>query len=245
MKPEAWQYDELQQVGVNYDNLREVEKYDARMQKLRDIKTEIDALVEATAPTADSVVLEIGAGTGEFAIALAPLCKKICVADVSLAMLEYAQKKAAARKITNIEFRHAGFLTFEQPEEQFDIIFSQLALHHLPDFWKAVALKGVHALLKNGGNFYLKDVVYPSDMEDYDSYFNGIIKGIESSAGAEFTKEVIEHIKNEYSTLDWIMEDLLKKSGFTIGKGFYRHLSLRETGRLRKAAPKRRPGSGG
>ncbi len=216
MKTNKWLYDELQQIGVDYENCEEVEKYDARMQKLRDIKTEINYLVEATTPTTKSQVLEFGTGTGEFAVALSRLSQKVVAVDVSSVMLEYAEKKAKSKKINNIEFHHAGFLTFNEIPEQFDIIFTQLALHHLPDFWKSIALKNIYNLLKKGGKFFLKDVVYPSNIEDYASFFNTIIKGFENSAGPEFTKEIVDHIRKEYSTLDWIIEDLLTKSGFSI-----------------------------
>jgi putative AdoMet-dependent methyltransferase len=216
MKSQEWCYNELLQVGVDYANSKEVEKYDARMQKLRNIKKEIELLVEATAPSAEAAILEIGTGTGEFAIALSKFCKKVCAIDVSPVMLEYARAKAASRKIGNIEFRHAGFLSYEPAGEQYDIIFTQLALHHLPDFWKSVALTNVYGLLKKGGKFFLKDVVFPSAVKNYETFFNGVIESIENSAGAEFTKEIKEHIKKEYSTLDWIMENLLIKSGFDI-----------------------------
>jgi len=216
MKTGKWQYDELQQIGVDYENSEEVAKYDARMQRLRDIKREIDTLTKATSPASDSVILEFGTGTGEFAVALAAQSQKICAVDVSPMMLEYAKKKAQDRGIANIEFHHAGFLSFNGSPEHFDIIFTQLALHHLPDFWKSIALKNIYHLLKTGGRFFLKDVVYPSNIEDYDSFFSAIIAGVENSVGAEFTKEIIGHIRKEYSTLDWIMEDLLKRAGFSI-----------------------------
>ncbi|MDP8252866.1 MAG: methyltransferase domain-containing protein [Candidatus Kaelpia aquatica] len=216
MTTNKWQYNEIQQIGVDYANLEEVEKYDARMQKLRDIKKEVNKLVEATAPTQSSKILEFGTGTGEFAVALSKLCQKVVAVDVSPVMLEYAQKKATSKKINNIEFHHAGFLTFNESPEQFDVIFTQLALHHLPDFWKSIALKKINSLLKKGGKFFVKDVVYPSNVEDYALFFNTLIEGIENSTGAEFTKEIVDHVKKEYSTLDWIFEDLLRKSGFSI-----------------------------
>lgn len=216
MKTNKWQYNELQQVGVDYASFEEVEKYDSRMQKLRDIKTEVDKLVAATSPTAESRILEFGTGTGEFSVALAKLVQKVVAVDVSPTMLDYAKKKARARNINNIEFHHAGFLTFDTAAEQFDIIFTQLALHHLPDFWKSVALRNIYSLLREGGKFYLKDVVFPSNVENYNSFFNTIIESIENSIGTEFSKEIIEHIREEYSTLDWILEDLLSKSGFFI-----------------------------
>ncbi|MBU0729443.1 MAG: class I SAM-dependent methyltransferase [Proteobacteria bacterium] len=211
-----WQYNELQQVGVNYSNFEEVARYDARMQKLRDIKSEILKLVAVTGPTAESTVLEIGIGTGEFAIAVSKLAKKVVAVDVSMAMLDYAKKKAAEKNIHNIEFHHSGFLTFNDSPEQFDIIYTQLALHHLPDFWKFIALKKINTLLKKGGKFFLKDVVYPSNIQNYDIFFAEIIKAVKDSGAAEFMEEYIVHIRDEFSTLDWIMEDILTKSGFAI-----------------------------
>lgn len=216
MTPSQWQYNELQQVGVNYSNFEEVAKYDARMQKLRDIKSEIDKLIAITSPTAESTVLEIGVGTGEFAIAVSKLAKKVVAVDVSMAMLDYAQKKAVEKNIHNIEFHNAGFLTFNDSPEQFDIIFTQLALHHLPDFWKFVALRKINTLLKKGGKFFLKDVIYPSNIKDYDAFFAEIITAVKDSGAAEFIEEYIVHIREEFSTLDWIMEDILTKAGFSI-----------------------------
>lgn len=136
--------------------------------------------------------------------------------DVSPVMLEYARKKAISRERKNIEFHHAGFLTFNELPEQFDMIFTQLALHHLPDFWKTIAVRNMYNLLKEGGKLFIKDVVYPSNIENYTPFFNAIVEGIESSAGADFTKEIVDHIKKEYSTLDWILEEMLKKAGFSI-----------------------------
>ena len=37
----------------------------------------------------------------------------------------------------------AGFLTFTAPEEPVDAVLSSIALHHLPDFWKGVALQRI------------------------------------------------------------------------------------------------------
>lgn len=218
MNSNKWQYIEIQQVGVDYSNYAEVEKYDARMQQLRDIKSEITNLIEATNPTAESRVLEFGTGTGEFAIAISEISKHVTAVDVSNAMLDYARKKAEINKINNIDFQHSGFLTFSEPPEQFDIIFTQLALHHLPDFWKSIALNKIYNLLKKGGAFFLKDVVYPSGITNYDSFFSNIIEGVKNSAAEEFTKEYITHIRDEFSTLDWILEGLLHKSGFSILK---------------------------
>jgi ubiquinone/menaquinone biosynthesis C-methylase UbiE len=216
MKSKAWFYNEIQQVGVDYENVEEVKRYDARMHRLRDIKRETENLIQATSPTSDSTVLEIGCGTGEFAIALSGAAKEVIAADVSPVMLQYAKDKAETRGIKNIEFVHAGFLTYEGLDMQFDIIVSQLALHHLPDFWKAIALQNVRRMLKAEGVLYLKDVVYSSQIENYEEYFDTLIANVETHVGQEFTKEYNEHIRNEYSTLDWIMDAMLTREGFEI-----------------------------
>ena len=193
MKDVKWQYNELIQSGVDYTSVKEVQRYDIRMGKLRDIQGEIDILVKALSPSPESTILEIGSGTGEF-----------------------AREKAKFNKVGNIEFYNAGFLTFEHAGEKFDHVYSQLALHHLPDFWKQIALNKIYTLLKSGGKFFLKDVVYPSDIEDYDTFFQKVIKEVEESVGPNYTKEYYEHISKEFSTLDWIMEKLLTDAGFII-----------------------------
>lgn len=211
-----WYYNELLQTGVDYTSLEEVERYDARMSKLRNIKDEIEIIIDALKPTTESAILEIGSGTGEFSIALSKLCAKLYAIDVSPVMLEYARKKAKSKNVDNIEFHNAGFLTYEHKGEKLDHIFSQLALHHLPDFWKLVALKKIYGLLKPGGKFFLMDVVYPSNINNYEIFFDEVIKELEESVGPEYTQEYYEHIAKEFSTLDWIMEDLLVKAGFII-----------------------------
>lgn len=71
--------------------------------------------------------------------------------DVSEVMIQQAVRKAQSAKISNIAFIHAGFLSYEHQEEPADIVLTRVALHHLPDFWKQVALLRMNAMLKMGG----------------------------------------------------------------------------------------------
>ena len=41
----------------------------------------------------------------------------------------------------------------------FDLVISEYALHHLPDFWKAVALERMAGFLRPGGTLRLRDLV--------------------------------------------------------------------------------------
>ena len=219
-----WQYDETIQIGTDYQNEDEVRNYDKHMQKLRDVDAEASEIRTALEISQNSTIWEIGTGTGECALALAANAKHIYATDISPAMLNYARLKAAQRQITNVTFNNGGFLSGFQPEEQVDGIISQLALHHLPDFWKARAFNTVAKKLKPNGRFYLRDVVFSPGTTDKDDFFQMVIGGIKAQAGEEVAQKTIEHIKSEFSTFDWILEGMIARSGMKliekINKGF-------------------------
>jgi len=216
-----WQYNEMNQVGVDYTDISEVEAYDLRMKKLRNIPKETEEIINLVGVTMDHVLLEFGIGTGEFTIEVAKHCSKVYAVDISPTMLEFAKHKTQNRSITNIEYYHAGFLTYQHSGEPLDVVVSQLALHHLPDFWKIVALKRIHSMLKNGGKFYLRDTVYSFDVNNFEDFFNTWLSGIQQIAGEELAKDTEIAIRDEFSTCDWIMEEFIRRAGFEIEKANY------------------------
>ena len=213
-----WQFNEMNQVGVDYTDISEVEAYDLRMKKLRNIAKETEEIINLVGVTMDHVLLEFGIGTGEFTIEVAKHCSKVYAVDISPTMLEFAKHKAQNQSITNIEYCHAGFLTYQHSGEPLDIVVSQLALHHLPDFWKLVALKRIHSMLKKGGKLFLRDTVYSFDVNNYEDFFNTWLSGIKQIAGEELAKDTEIAIRDEFSTLDWIMEEVIRRAGFEIEK---------------------------
>jgi ubiquinone/menaquinone biosynthesis C-methylase UbiE len=210
----GWQYNDMKQVGTDYNDIKQVHEYDKQMQKLRDFRKENETILKTLYLTPYQTLIEFGTGTGNFAIEAARYCKKVFAIDVSPRMLECAYKKADKNGIKNIEFHNAGFLTYEHCAEPVDAVVSQLALHHLPDFWKLIALKRIHQLLQNGGIFYLGDVVFSFPIEEYDYKIDNWIDTMKQNVGLDFAKEAQMHIKEEYSTFDWILEEMLHKSGF-------------------------------
>lgn len=211
-----WQYDERIQIGTDYADQKEVALYDERMQTLRDLSSETVDIERALALSGNETLWEIGAGTGECALTLATRVKQIYATDVSPAMLAYAHHKAEERGVKNVTFAEGGFLFGFRPPQEVDGVFTQLALHHLPDFWKSRALAGIADCLRPKGRLYLRDVVFPSAPKDYDSFFKDLIDSIRSRAGKEVAEQTIQHIKSEYSTLDWILEGMIVHSGLRI-----------------------------
>ena len=215
----TWQYDEMKHVGKDYNNISEVEAYDVRHSKFRDVKKENELILNTLSVQKHDVIIEFGAETGSFAIQAARSCSKIYAVDVSQAMLDYAKNKAISNETTNIVFCHGGFLTYSHDEGPVDIIVTSTALHHLPDIWKAVALRRMNCMLKKGGKLFLSDVVFSYD--NYEENITRWLARLEDIAGREIARDVEMHIKKEYSTFTWIMEGLLDKAGFEIDNVTY------------------------
>lgn len=211
-----WYYNEFTQSGTDYAEEEEILGYDKKMLKIRDIDSEVKTMFELIELQPEGHVLEIGCGTGEFSIELSKHCRHVVALDVSKGMLEFAQAKAGSRNRENIRFVHGGFLTFEPDGESFDAVVTQLVMHHLPDFWKLIALKRIHSMLKDNGRFFLKDVVFSSEVDDYDLFFSEMLASLPADAQDDIGGEMITHIREEYSTFDWVMEGLIERAGFRI-----------------------------
>src|SRR6202167_5986522 len=100
-------------------------------------------------------VADIGCGNGVLACEAAQMGAEVDAIDISPAMLALAEIQAKDRKVA-IRTQSAGLLSFAYQPNSYDLIVSEFTLHHLPDFWKSVALSRIFAALKPGANFYLR-----------------------------------------------------------------------------------------
>ncbi len=216
MNTPAWQYDEMKQIGTDYENEDEVRRYDERMGAFRDRAAEVDGIASAIGLARDHRIMEIGCGTAEFAIRAAAICHEVTAVDISPVMISYAKKKAAARTINNISFVHAGFLTCAHAGQPLDAVVTELALHHLPDFWKLVALRRIADMTAPGGMLYLRDVVFSFKMETCEKALSFAVEGMRKAGGDETARNFERHIRQEYSTFDWIMEEMIYRAGYDI-----------------------------
>lgn len=213
-----WMYNEFRHVGVDYSQHDQADRYDDQMQRFRNYDDEAKAFLTTVGPVhpEELTVIDLGCGTGAFAIHAAKYLKKVYAVDVSAEMLKIAQSKATASGIDNIEFCHAGFLQF-QVRTPVDVVFSKWAFHHLPDYWKQAALFNINTLLKMDGIFVLTDLVFRCD-PDYEKNTDALLHGLANRFPEELIRETEVHIREEYSTFDWILLGLIERAGFCIEK---------------------------
>jgi len=218
----AWRYDETKPCGVNYNNFLLARVYDTYHQMFRDFRQEAERILSVLGLGPRATAIDMGCGTGAFAVHAAGCCRRIYAVDVSRAMLNRARRKARRARLTNIEFHRGGFLTYEHEAEPVDAIVSVAALHHLPDFWKLVALHRLAAMLKPNGLFYLFDVVLSFDVAEHEAAIARFIKTMSVHIGPNGQAESETHFREEYSTCGWIMEGLLQRAGFDVQTADYR-----------------------
>jgi putative AdoMet-dependent methyltransferase len=221
MEKPAWQYDEGKHAGVDYNDPAQVAVYDERHQRFRDYRKDAEKILARLGVKPEHTILDFGAGTGAFTLHAAPFCRTVYAVDISPAMLEYCRQAAARRDLKNIVFHQGGYLTYRHVEERVDFIVSSAALHHLPDFWKAIGLRRLRAMLKPGGRFHLFDIVFPDAGAELSGPIGQWRDSLKAQAGDEFAAEVDTHIRDEHSTYDWIMEGLLTRAGFHIDQAEY------------------------
>jgi 2-polyprenyl-3-methyl-5-hydroxy-6-metoxy-1,4-benzoquinol methylase len=176
-------------------------------------------------------VADIGCGNGVMACEAALMGAEVDAIDISPAMLALAEISARDRKVA-IRTQSAGLLSFAYQPESYDLIVSEFALHHLPDFWKAVAMSRIFAALKPGANFYLRDIVFvrtpdgaERDVEEWAEF---------SITNHDFNRDsVVTHMRDEYSTFGWVIERMLGDAGFVLTSVDY-HAPLHGTYLLQK-----------
>ena len=113
-------------------------------------------------PLADAAVLEVGCGSGDFALHLAGQARTVTAVDFSPAAIEIAQKKRTD-VTANVTFQVADAQALPFPDGSFDVIFSCECLEHVPDPRRALA--EMQRVLRPGGRLILTT----------ENYSNGVL----------------------------------------------------------------------
>lgn len=231
-----WQFNEMRHAGTDYDLPENIESYDEVMKQFRDIPREIELMLEQTGVQSgaqkEETIVEFGCGTGLFTLPLAKAAKQVIAFDISEGMLGFTRKRFEQAGQTNGKFVLGGFVDQKGETPQAGsvaAVVSQYALHHLSDFWKKRALDNIYHMLKPGGIFFLRDIVFPGRARNNGETLDGetldgdperrdideMLQRVKEGAGEAFAKEYALHISDEFSTYDWILEGLFERAGFS------------------------------
>ena len=123
--------------------------------------------IRAAVPLSRSMsALDYGSGSGLLSFPLKDELGHITLKDTSAGMLGVAEEKIAAQGVANMSTRQTDLTAESLPDERYDLIYSSMTLHHIPD--TDAILKTFHDLLNPGGWLCI------ADLDKEDGSFHGI-----------------------------------------------------------------------
>jgi ubiquinone/menaquinone biosynthesis C-methylase UbiE len=103
----------------------------------------------------ESVVADVGTGTGYVATGLAPLVHKVYGVDASAEMLRVAEESMRQQGFTNVEFKAGDGLNLPFEDNSLDAVFANMYLHHIEE--PSLAIVEMVRVLKPGGVLVITD----------------------------------------------------------------------------------------
>lgn len=214
MTAPSWYLDEFAHAGPEHLDEAYVATYDQKAGV--DWPAEI-AQLRGLGLDETSTLVDLGAGTGGLALAAAPLSRRVVAVDVSPAMLGVLRDHAERSGLRNLEYVHAGLLTYEHRGVSADFVYSRHAMHHLPDFWKAIAFERVASMLRPGGVLRLRDLIFSCELGAAERTIEAWLAGTSTQPGTGWSRVELEtHLREEHSTFSWLLEPMMEQAGFAI-----------------------------
>jgi tRNA (cmo5U34)-methyltransferase len=118
----------------------------------------------------EMTALEYGAGTGITSFLLKDYLKEITLMDNSSEMVRVIDEKIRSAKVTNLQTLNFNLETDEYTHGKFDLIFTQMVLHHINDTNRIV--RTFHQLLNAKGYLVIADL-YEEDGSFHEGEFTG------------------------------------------------------------------------
>jgi tRNA (cmo5U34)-methyltransferase len=184
------------------------------------------------AAKSENNVLDLGCGDGLFIEELLRTFspKSITLVDGSNEMLEAAQKRLG--KKVNINFIQASFqslLSNELLNQNYDFVYSSLAIHHLPLVEKKLLYSYIYKLLSPGGCFVHYDVVVPVSTKIENWFLSLWLQWIKEHPNKAISEKLLEipyqYKKNADNQPDTLGSQLqaLTQIGFKEVDCFFKH----------------------
>ena len=125
-------------------------------------------LLDAAQPSPSDVCVDLGAGTGFVALALAPRVTSVLAVDIAPAMAEDLSRRAREAGLRNLSTEVCDLNELRLPEASADLIVSSYALHHLLNPDKRALVARTARWLRPGGRLVIADMMFGSGWSDRD-----------------------------------------------------------------------------
>lgn len=120
----------------------------------------IAAVIEHANPHPESVVLDLGCGSGQLSLPISLEAKSVVAVDISPKMIDLLREKTVAANISNVDVKVASIQKLSFEPQSFDLVVSNYALHHLSDDQKKIAVQSAFDWLKPGGRIVFGDMMF-------------------------------------------------------------------------------------
>ncbi len=107
--------------------------------------------------------IDVAAGTGAFACAIARRVDRVTCADLSAKMIQIGRRCAQALNLDNVDFINAAAESLPFEDAAFDLAVTRFALHHVLD--PQAVLSEMSRVVRNGGDVVVVDMLSDDDRD--------------------------------------------------------------------------------
>lgn len=140
---------------------RQAGAYAALIERLGRRSAGLQVFLEIARPGPQDRVLDVGCGSGQLAVGLAPLVAHVTGLDLTPEMLDQARAAQTAAGLDNLDWRQGDAAALPFTEGEFSLVISQAAFHHAAD--PAAVLAEMTRVCAPGGRIAVSDLTPPPE----------------------------------------------------------------------------------
>jgi putative AdoMet-dependent methyltransferase len=194
--------------------------YDKDFYEFESSKEVIFRIIDIVKSFAPETILDIGTGTGILIYELSKnINTKFIGIDISNKMLIKAKNNL---KNIDVQLKIGSFLSIPLEDKSVDLVVSNLAMHHLTDEEKRVAIKEIKRVLKMDGKVVIGDIIFFEKFDWKNVTKENIEEKIIQAYGDEVRVKdlccnidrIIEMLNTEYPSYVYDLEKIFEDNDF-------------------------------
>jgi ubiquinone/menaquinone biosynthesis C-methylase UbiE len=186
----------------------------------------VNKVVEKSDARPEDRAVDLGCGSGQVTLALAPKVASVLAIDISEKMIRLLADNAAQKGISNIEGKAIPVEQLDFAPGSIDLIVTNYALHHLRDADKPLLVKQAFGWLRPGGRLVIGDMMFGrgGDSRDREIIASKLTLLVKKGPGGWWRiaknagRYLLRFQERPVSMAAW--EKMMREAGFTTVEGF-------------------------